>query len=145
MRVSADVADVRRILYLSPKSRFWQRWEVRQMPGLSSWLASALASGLRPQVSVAACGEVRARHGRRITALDYFPNVEYVFQEELGLLLGSYSRIMFGDKLAKEAPLRQLSNLSSPLRQRLRAGFARLRNEGWPVLQTGVAASPRGI
>ena len=48
---------------------------------------------------------------------------------------------MFGDKLDKEAPLRQLSNLSSPLRRRLRAGFARLRNEGWPVLQTGVAAS----
>ncbi len=48
---------------------------------------------------------------------------------------------MFGDKLAKEALLRQLSNLSSPLRHRLRAGFARLRNEGWPVLQTGVAAS----
>ena len=48
---------------------------------------------------------------------------------------------MFGDKPDKEVPLRQHSNLSSPLRHRLRAGFARLRNEGWPVLQTGVAAS----
>src|SRR3712207_1294 len=48
---------------------------------------------------------------------------------------------MFKDKLDKAVPLRQHSNLSSPLRQRLRAGFARLRNEGWPVLQTGVAAS----
>ncbi len=48
---------------------------------------------------------------------------------------------MFGDKLDKEVPLRQHSNLFSPLRHRLRAGFARLRNEGWPVLQTGVAAS----
>ncbi len=37
--------------------------------------------------------------------------------------------------------MRQPSNRSSPLRHRLRAGFARLRNEGWPVLQTGVAAS----
>ena len=37
--------------------------------------------------------------------------------------------------------MRQHSNLFSPLRHRLRAGFARLRNEGWPVLQTGVAAS----
>jgi uncharacterized membrane protein YgaE (UPF0421/DUF939 family) len=37
--------------------------------------------------------------------------------------------------------LRQHSNLSYPLRHRLRAGFARLRNEGWSVLQTGVAAS----
>lgn len=37
--------------------------------------------------------------------------------------------------------MRQHSNLSSSLRHRLRAGFARLRNEGWPVLQTGVAAS----
>ena len=48
---------------------------------------------------------------------------------------------MFGDNLDKEVPLRQHSNLFSPLRHRLRAGFARLRNEGWPVLQTGVAAS----
>jgi FtsH-binding integral membrane protein len=63
------------------------------------------------------------------------------FQGGQGLLLGSSSRIMFGDKLDKEAPLRQHSNFFSPLRRRMRAGFARLRNEGWPVLQTGVAAS----
>ena len=48
---------------------------------------------------------------------------------------------MFKDKLDKAVPLRQHSNLSYPLRHRLRAGFARLRNEGWSVLQTGVAAS----
>ena len=63
------------------------------------------------------------------------------FQKGQGLLVGSYSGIMFGDKLDRVVSLRQPSNLFSPLRRRLRAGFARLRNEGWPVLQTGVAAS----
>jgi hypothetical protein len=37
--------------------------------------------------------------------------------------------------------LREHSNHFPRLRHRLRAGFARLRNEGWPILQTGVAAS----
>jgi uncharacterized membrane protein YgaE (UPF0421/DUF939 family) len=37
--------------------------------------------------------------------------------------------------------LREHSNHLPRLRHRLRAGFARLRNEGWPILQTGVAAS----
>ena len=37
--------------------------------------------------------------------------------------------------------MRQHSNLSSSLLHHLRADFARLRNEGWSVLQTRVAAS----
>jgi hypothetical protein len=48
---------------------------------------------------------------------------------------------MFGDELDKEVPLRQHSNLSSSLLHHLRADFARLRNEGWSVLQPRVAAS----
>ena len=31
--MSADVACVRKTLYLSPKPRFCHRWKVRQMPG----------------------------------------------------------------------------------------------------------------
>ena len=66
-------------------------------------------------------------------------------KKDKGFYKRSYSEIMFGDELHKEVPLRQHSNLSSPLRHRLRPASPASETRAGRFSRRELPLVPRGI